>query len=180
MVRSYLPRLIHIFNFDTGMNSDNQQPPVKSVLTNPVHFLAFGLGSGLSPKAPGTMGTVAAIPFYLLMQPLSLPAYLAVLLVATLIGIWLCDKTSKDLGVHDHPGIVWDEFCGFWLTMIAAPAGWLWVLAGFTLFRVFDIVKPWPIRWLDEKVHGGLGIMVDDLLAGAFAFICLQFLVYVF
>ncbi len=146
----------------------------KTVLTNPVHFLAFGLGSGLAPKAPGTFGTLAAIPFYLLMQSLSLPVYLLILMVATLVGIWLCDKSSKDLGVHDHPGIVWDEFCGFWLTMIAAPAGWLWVLIGFVLFRVFDIFKPWPIRWLDKHVHGGLGIMVDDLLAGGFAFICLQ------
>ena len=150
----------------------------KAVLTNPVHFLAFGLGSGLSPKAPGTVGTVAAIPFYLLMQSLSLPVYLLVLLLATLVGFWLCDKSSKDLGVHDHPGIVWDEFCGFWLTMIAAPAGWLWILVGFVLFRVFDILKPWPIRWLDKHVHGGFGIMVDDLLAGGFAFICLQFMAH--
>ena len=150
----------------------------KTVLTNPVHFLAFGLGSGLSPKAPGTAGTVAAIPFYLLMQSLSLPVYLLVLVIATLVGFWLCDKSSKDLGVHDHPGIVWDEFCGFWLTMIAAPAGWLWILVGFVLFRIFDILKPWPIRWLDKHVHGGFGIMVDDLLAGGFAFICLQLLAH--
>ena len=150
----------------------------KTVLSNPVHFLAFGLGSGLSPKAPGTVGTLAAIPFYLLMQSLTLPVYLLVLLVATLVGIWLCDKSSKELGVHDHPGIVWDEFCGFWLTMIAAPAGWLWIIIGFLLFRVFDILKPWPIRWLDKHVHGGLGIMVDDLLAGGFAFIGLQLLAH--
>ena len=150
----------------------------KIVLKDPVHFLAFGLGSGLSPKAPGTAGTVAAIPFYLMMQSLSLPVYLLVLVVATLVGIWLCDRSSKDLGVHDHPGIVWDEFCGFWLTMIAAPAGWLWVFTGFVLFRIFDILKPWPIRWLDKHVHGGLGIMIDDLLAGGFAFICLQLLAY--
>ena len=155
-----------------------EQDLKKTVLSDPVHFLAFGLGSGLSPKAPGTVGTVAAIPFYLLMQSLSLPVYLLVLVLATLVGIWLCDKSSKDLGVHDHPGIVWDEFCGFWLTMIAAPAGWLWVLTGFALFRLFDILKPWPIRWLDKHVHGGLGIMVDDLLAGGFAFVCLQFAAY--
>ena len=154
--------------------------PNKSVWKNPVHFLAFGLGSGLFPKAPGTAGTVAAIPFFLLMQSLSLPVYLFILLVATLIGIWLCDKTSKDLGVHDHPGIVWDEFCGFWLTMIAAPTGWLWIATGFALFRLFDIWKPWPIGWLDKKVHGGLGIMVDDLVAGAFAFLVLQLLAVTF
>ena len=143
--------------------------PKDTVWKNPVHFLAFGCGSGLSPKAPGTFGTLAAIPFYLLMQPLSLPVYLTILVLACLLGFWLCGRTAKDLGVHDHPGIVWDEFCGFWLTMIAAPAGWLWIGLGFVLFRLFDIWKPWPIRLLDKKIHGGLGIMVDDLLAGVFA-----------
>ncbi len=148
--------------------------PQNTVWKNPIHFLAFGFGSGLSPKAPGTMGTLAAIPLFLLMQPLSLPIYLLVTAVACLLGFWLCDKTSQDLGVHDHPGIVWDEFCGFWITMIAAPAGWQWIVLGFVLFRLFDIWKPWPIRWLDKKVHGGFGIMIDDLIAGAFAGACLQ------
>ncbi|MDB2384541.1 phosphatidylglycerophosphatase A [Endozoicomonas sp.] len=149
------------------------------IWTNPIHFLAFGLGSGLSPKAPGTMGTAAAIPFYLLMQHLSLWQYSLILLIATTIGVWLCDKASKDLGVHDHPGIVWDEFCGYWLTMLAAPAGWLWVLYGFILFRVFDIWKPWPIGWMDARIGGGLGIMIDDIVAGIFALIALQLTVFI-
>ena len=153
--------------------------PKNSVWKNPVHFLAFGFGSGLSPKAPGTMGTIAAVPLYLLLQPLSLPVYLSIVAVACLIGFWLCGKTSKDLGVHDHPGIVWDEFCGFWITMIAAPTGWLWILIGFVLFRIFDIWKPWPISWLDKKVHGGFGIMIDDLIAGAFALVCLQLISFI-
>lgn len=152
----------------------NQKP---SVWTNPVHFLAFGLGSGLAPKAPGTFGTLAAIPFYLLFQYLPMWNYLLVIVVSIVLGIWLCDRTSKDLGVHDHPGIVWDEFVGYWITMIAAPAGWLWVVIGFVLFRIFDIWKPWPISWLDKKVDGGLGIMVDDLVAGVFAFVTLQLIV---
>lgn len=145
-----------------------------AVWTNPIHFLAFGLGSGLSTKAPGTMGTVAAIPFYLLMQHFTLWLYSLILFIAIVSGIWLCDRTSKDLNVHDHPGIVWDEFCGYWLTMLMAPPGWLWLLYGFILFRLFDIWKPWPICWLDKHIDGGLGIMIDDIIAGIFALTVLQ------
>ncbi len=145
-------------------------------LTNPIHLLAFGFGAGLAPKAPGTFGTLAAVPFYLLLARLPLGAYLAILAVVILAGIWICGRASRDLGVHDHPGVVWDEFAGFFVTMIAAPAGWLWVVAGFVLFRVFDILKPWPIGWLDRRVGGGLGIMLDDLLAGAYAWVVLQLL----
>ena len=150
----------------------------KPDLSNPWHFLAFGLGSGLAPKAPGTFGTLAAIPFYLLLQHLSLPLYLLIVVVASVVGIAICGRTSKDMGVHDHGGIVWDEFCGFWVTMIAAPAGWLWITIGFVLFRIFDIWKPWPVNLADKKVDGGLGIMVDDLIAGVYAFFCLQLLAY--
>jgi phosphatidylglycerophosphatase A len=89
-------------------------------------------------------------------------------------SIWLCERTSRDLGVHDHGGIVWDEFVGFWLTMVAAPEGWHWLLAGFLLFRLFDILKPFPINYLDRHIHGGLGIMLDDAVAGSFAWFCLQ------
>ncbi|MBQ0783949.1 MAG: phosphatidylglycerophosphatase A [Amphritea sp.] len=151
-----------------------------SVWRNPVHFLAFGLGSGAAPWAPGTVGTLAAIPFFLLMQPLSLFWYGVILLVTSLIGIYLCGKTSDDMGVHDHGGIVWDEFVGYWLTMFAAPPGWLWIIIGFVLFRVFDIIKPWPISWADKKVAGGLGIMLDDILAGLMALACLQLLALFF
>lgn len=149
-------------------------PSWGSLLANPVHALAFGFGSGLSPKAPGTMGTLAAIPLYLLMSSLPLIAYAAMLIVTFTVGVYLCDKTSRDLGVHDHPGIVWDEFVGYWITMFAAPAGWLWVVIGFLWFRLFDVLKPWPINWLDEKVEGGFGIMIDDVLAGVMALICVQ------
>ncbi len=148
----------------------------KPRMSNPVHFLAFGLGSGLFPQAPGTMGTLAAVPLYLLLQHLSLPLYCAVVALAFLLGIYLCGQTSKDLGVHDHGGIVWDEFCGFWITMLAAPAGWLWIVIGFVLFRFFDIWKPWPVRQLDKHMAGGLGIMLDDVVAGVYALIVLQLL----
>ncbi len=132
-------------------------------------FLAFGFGSGLSPKAPGTAGTVAAIPLFLLMSQLNLPLYSGLVVLGAALGIYLCDAASRELGVHDHPGIVWDEFVGYWITMWALPVTWQTVLAGFVAFRIFDIAKPWPIRWLDKHVHGGFGIMVDDMLAGLFA-----------
>lgn len=143
---------------------------------NPIHFLAFGFGSGAMPKAPGTWGTLVAIPIYLLLQPLSLPIYLAALSLLTLFGIWLCHRTASDMGVHDHPGIVWDEIIGYLITMIAAPAGWMWLVLGFVLFRFFDIIKPWPIRWADRHVEGGIGIMLDDILAGMMALAVLQVL----
>ncbi|WP_078118755.1 phosphatidylglycerophosphatase A family protein [Thiosocius teredinicola] len=143
---------------------------------NPVHMLAFGLGAGCTPKAPGTMGTILAVAFYLPLSHLSLVTYGAVLAVVIGVGIWLCDKTTRDLGVHDHPGIVWDEIAGYLVTMFAAPAGWLWIVLGFVFFRLFDIWKPWPIGWLDRQVGGGLGIMLDDLVAGVFAAACLQLL----
>ena len=145
-----------------------------SVWRNPIHFLAFGLGSGAAPVAPGTFGTLAAVPFYLLLHQLALLPYLLTVSVLALLGVWLCHVTSRDLGVHDHGGIVWDEMVGYWLTMAAAPAGWLWLALGFALFRLFDIWKPWPIRWADRQIHGGLGIMFDDILAAAYAWLCLQ------
>ena len=153
-------------------------PSFKQLLRNPNHFFAFGFGSGLAPKAPGTFGTLAAIPFFLLLQYLSWPIYLSWLLITFALGVLWCDRSSKQLGVHDHGGIVWDEFVGFWVTMFMAPAGWLWVVIGFVLFRLFDIVKPWPINWLDKKVHGGFGIMIDDVLAGIYAFLCLQLIAW--
>lgn len=146
----------------------------KPNLKSPTHLLAFGLGSGLAPKAPGTFGTLAAIPLYLLVAHLSPLLYGAFIAVTFVLGIYLCDRTSQDLGVHDHPGIVWDEFVGYWITMWLAPAGWLWIAVGFVLFRLFDILKPWPIGWLDRRVHGGLGIMIDDVVAGVLAWGCLQ------
>ena len=154
--------------------------PVNAVkiLTNPVHCLAFGFGSGLGPKAPGTFGTLMAVPIYLLLAGLSLPVYVAIIIAAFILGVYLCGKTADDLGVHDHPGIVWDEFVGFWITMIAAPAGWAWLLLGFLLFRLFDIWKPWPIKVLDEKMETGMGIMLDDVLAGIYALLIIQFLAW--
>jgi phosphatidylglycerophosphatase A len=147
---------------------------------NPLHWLATGFGSGLSPFAPGTFGTLAAIPFYLLMMYLPLSVYIAVTVVAAVAGIWICQSATKAIGQDDHGSIVWDEFVGFWITMIAAPKGLLWLLAGFLIFRVFDIIKPWPIRWLDRYVKGGLGIMVDAVLAGVFGLVVMKVLALIF
>ncbi|ATC99267.1 MAG: phosphatidylglycerophosphatase A [Pseudoalteromonas spongiae] len=142
------------------------------------HFCALGFGLGLAPKAPGTFGTLAAIPFIFLtmMAPLWLQLVVAIAICA--IGIWFCDVASRDAGVHDHPAIVWDEVAGFYITMIGAAISWQTLLVGFILFRFFDIVKPWPITLLDKHVKGGFGIMVDDILAGIFSLICLQLVVY--
>lgn len=147
---------------------------VGDLFSHPVNFLSLGFGSGLSPVAPGTAGTLVAVPFYYLLQDLSLTAYLVVTLVVTLVGIWFCDVTAKDLGVHDHSGIVWDEIAGYLITMTAAPAGWEWVIVGFLAFRFFDVLKPWPISWLDRQIHGGLGIMLDDVVAGLMSLIVVQ------
>ena len=144
------------------------------LLRNPLHLLSLGFGSGLSPFAPGTCGTLVAIPLYLLLAQLPLWYYLAAVAVAFAIGVYLCGYTSAALGEHDHSGIVWDEFVGFWITMIAVPATWQWILAGFVLFRLFDIVKPWPVKIADAKMKSGFGIMFDDLLAALYALIVLQ------
>lgn len=144
---------------------------------NPLHWLATGFGSGLAPVAAGTFGTLAAIPFYLLFAQLPLSVYLVLIIVSSIAGIRICESATKAIGVSDHGSIVWDEFVGFWITMIAAPKEWTWLIAGFLIFRFFDIIKPWPIRWLDRYVKGGLGIMVDDILAGAFGLIVMQLLV---
>ncbi len=153
-------------------------PSVKDLLRSPSHLFAFGFGSGLMPAAPGTFGTLAAIPIYWLIQDLSPWLYLLWLAVSFALGVYWCERSSKALGVHDHGGIVWDEMVGYWLTMFIAPAGWLWMLLGFVLFRIFDIIKPWPISWLDRRVGGGLGIMIDDILAAVYALIPLQLLAY--
>jgi phosphatidylglycerophosphatase A len=153
-------------------------PIPKGFLKNPIHLLALGFGTGCAPKMPGTIGTLVGVLFYVPMVYLSWPVYIGITIVLFLLGIWLCEVTANDLGVHDHGGIVWDEIVGFLITMIAIPPDWRFVALGFILFRLFDIWKPWPISWLDSKVSGGFGIMVDDVLAGIYALIVLQIIVY--
>ncbi|RUO63353.1 phosphatidylglycerophosphatase [Pseudidiomarina planktonica] len=135
-------------------------------LLNPVHLLALGFGSGLSPKAPGTMGTLVAIPLVWLLAQLSVGIYVAVTAVATVVGIWICAYSATAMGEHDHPAIVWDEIAGYAIAMTLLPPTLLNLTLAFVLFRLFDILKPGPIGWCDKKLHGGLGIMADDVLAG--------------
>ncbi|TDB45254.1 phosphatidylglycerophosphatase A [Photorhabdus luminescens] len=148
-------------------------------MSNPWHLLATGFGSGLSPVVPGTMGSAAAIPFWLLL--IQLPEWICwlVIIVGMFCGIVICQRTSDDMKVHDHGSIVWDEFIGTWITLMAIPVvSWQWVLTGFIVFRILDMWKPWPIRWFDRYVHGGLGIMLDDIIAGVFSFVIVWLLAF--
>ena len=147
-------------------------------LKDPVVLIAVGFGSGLAPKAPGTAGTLVAIPLFILMQPLPLITYLLITTCLFISGIWICTYAAEKFGVHDHPAIVIDEIVGYLITMIAAPEGWLAVVVGFALFRVLDAVKPWPVSWFDRNVSGGLGIMLDDVVAGIAALVIIQGLIY--
>lgn len=136
---------------------------------HPAHIIAFGFGAGLAPRAPGTVGTLLGIPLYLLMQNLAWPMYWTVVAVLFVLGVVVCGKTARDLNVPDHSGIVWDEVVGVLIALAFAPRGVEWIVAGFIAFRVFDIAKPWPVNVVDRRVHGGLGIMLDDALAGVYA-----------
>lgn len=147
---------------------------LRTVWTNPIHFLAFSFGSGLAPFMPGTFGTLAAVPIYLLIADFSLPIYIAIVFMITLLCIWLSHVTARDLGIHDYTGVNCDEVVGYLLTMVAVPKSWVWLVLGFLLFRLFDIWKPWPIRWIDEHVHGGFGMVLDDMAAALFAWLVLQ------
>ena len=138
--------------------------------------MAFGFGSGLAKKAPGTAGTLAAVPIYFCIVQYADNFYLPILIAVSALGIWICGKAADDIGVHDHGGIVWDEIAGYLLTMYWVAFSWQNIVLGFVLFRLFDILKPWPINWLDRHVDGGLGIMLDDLVAGLIAATCLYFI----
>ncbi|WP_448100498.1 phosphatidylglycerophosphatase A family protein [Luteibacter jiangsuensis] len=142
----------------------------RRLLASPAGWLACGLGSGLTPKAQGTFGSLAALLPWLLLRELPLPAWLAIIVVAFAIGVWACEVSGRILGVADHRSIVWDEFVGQWIALLPAlVAPWWAVVLGFLLFRLFDVWKPWPIGWFDRRVKGGLGVMLDDVIAGLFA-----------
>ena len=145
------------------------------IMRDPVCFLAFGLGTGLAPKAPGTVGTLLALPLAWLTLSLAMEWRLLVAISLIGAGVWLCGEAARRIGVHDHPGIVWDEVAGMYLVLLVAPVSTAgWALA-FGLFRLFDIWKPWPIRDLDHRLEGGVGIMLDDLVAALYAALILGF-----
>jgi phosphatidylglycerophosphatase A len=149
------------------------RPDWHFVRAHPAHFLAFGLGTGLSPWAPGTAGTLAALPVFFFMQGLPALIYWGGVLATFLVGVWVCERTGRALGVDDHGGIVWDEIVAFLMVLPFAPPTWWGYGLAFVLFRLFDIWKPFPIRWFDEHVHGGFGVMLDDVLAAGYAVLCL-------
>jgi phosphatidylglycerophosphatase A len=148
--------------------------PSALLLRQPVHLLAFGFGSGLIAKAPGTAGTVVAVLPAWLLATWSVPAKAALIAVLFAIGVWICDESARRLQSHDHPAIVWDEIVGFLATCLLLTPDPLWFAVAFVLFRFFDIVKPWPIRDLDRGLHGGIGIMLDDIVAAVFAVVCME------
>ena len=159
------------------MNTSQPKVNFSELIKRPVCFLGLGFGSGLAPKAPGTFVTIAAIPIYLLVQNLSLMLYIILTVIAFVMGIWICQQSADWLQKEDPSAVVWDEIVGYLVTMTAAPQGWQWIVLGFVLFRIFDILKPWPISLADKELHGGFGIMLDDVIAGIFAGALLQ-LVY--
>jgi phosphatidylglycerophosphatase A len=147
----------------------------RQVLRDPVNFLAFGFGTGLSPRAPGTLGSVLGVALSWWMLPFGLELRLLVGIALVVSGFWLCGESAKRIGVHDHPGIVWDEIAAMYLVLLVPPVNLAtWALA-FGLFRLFDIWKPWPIRDLDHRLGGGAGIMLDDLVAALYAALILGF-----
>lgn len=145
-----------------------------NVWRDPWHFLAFGCGLGTMPIAPGTFGSLLGLLYFWLMYPLGWTVYILLTIAATIFGVWLCGRVSDDLGVHDHGGIVWDEVVGIMLTFLYAPLSFNVMIVGFLLFRLFDIWKPWPICIIDKSVKGGLGIMLDDVVAALPSWFCLQ------
>lgn len=151
-----------------------------SIWQNPLHFIAFGFGSGAIPVAPGTFGTLIAIPFYLALQSLPLIFYVTIVVIITIASMWICDRVSKEIDIHDHQGMCLDEIVGYLVTMINAPHGWVWVLLGFLLFRLFDILKPWPIDYLDKKMKGGVGMILDDVVAGIFSCLLIQIIYWIY
>ncbi len=140
---------------------------------HPAHFLALGFGAGLAPRAPGTVGTLIALPLYWALAGLPPAAYWLLVGLGFVVGIWACARTAQALGEADPGNVVWDEIIAFLTVLPFAPAGLWGALTAFVLFRLFDILKPFPIGWLERRLGGGLGIMLDDLLAAAYAILCL-------
>ncbi len=147
----------------------------RKVLTDPINFLAFGFGTGLAPVAPGTFGSLPGVALFWLTMSFGLYVQLGIALCLIVSGIWLCGESARRIGVHDHGGIVWDEIAGMYLALLLAPPTIAGFALAFGLFRFFDIVKPWPIRDLDHRLGGGLGIMLDDLAAAVYALLLLAF-----
>lgn len=150
------------------------RPSWRFMLRHPAHVIALGFGAGLVPRAPGTAGTLLALPLYWALAPLVTARVLLVLIaMGFMLGIWACARTGRALGASDHGAIVWDEIVAFMLVLVFTPAGYAWQAAAFALFRLFDILKPPPIRYFDRTLKSGFGVMFDDLLAAFYALLML-------
>ena len=155
----------------------SKAPSLRFLFAHPAHLVACGFGSGLSPFAPGTVGTLFAwATFYFIRPWLSDIALLGLIVLGFVGGVFAAHKTGADLGVTDHGSIVWDEIVPFWMVLFFCPPGWLWQGMAFLLFRVFDIVKPQPARYFDEQVKNGFGVMTDDFFAGVYTLLALAIL----
>lgn len=153
------------------------RPGLRFLLSHPAHFLACGMGSGLSPVVPGTAGTLFAWLLYPLIRPqFSDAGFMLLLAAGFVIGVLACERTGRALGVADHGAIVWDEIVPFWFVLLFTPAGWPWQLAAFVLFRFFDIVKPQPARWVDNQLKNGFGVMLDDFVAALYTLLAMALL----
>ena len=150
------------------------QPSWRFMLRHPAHVIALGAGAGLAPVAPGTAGTLLAFPLYwLVASACTAMTVLVVIAGGFVIGIWACGAAGRALGVADHGAMVWDEVVAFALVLAFTPAGWQWQAGAFLLFRLFDILKPPPIRYFDRRLKNGFGVMFDDLLAAFYTLILL-------
>lgn len=158
--------------------ANSTAPDFKLLMAHPAHFLALGAGAGLAKKAPGTFGTLLGLPLFFLIVPLQIDLQISIIFILFLVGIYCCEKTGQTLGVSDHGSIVWDEIVAMMLVLTFTPLQWQWWLAAFALFRLFDIWKPAPIRQCDAKIKGGLGVMMDDILAAVYAILSLKILLW--
>lgn len=162
-----------------GAGAQFAAPSARLLLSHPAGWIASGFGAGLSPRAPGTVGSIVAfLPWWFGLRELS-PAYqLAVMAIAFAIGVWAANWVINRTRINDPSVVVWDEFVGQWIALMFVPAGWPWLIAAFAAFRLFDIWKPWPVRWADQRLHGGFGAMFDDVLAGIYACGLLQLVAF--
>lgn len=157
------------------LNKKNKIP--KSIWKNPIELIACGFGIGAIPWMPGTFGTILGIIFYIFLSRFSLLTYIIIAIFLFIFGVIICDITNRRFGTFDHPAAVWDEIVGFLFVMIGIPKVWYYIFIGFILFRIFDVWKPWPISWLEKNIIGGLGVMIDDIVAALYSWIILIFII---
>ena len=160
------------------MNADTiLRPTAGFMLAHPARVIALGFGTGLSPVAPGTVGTLLGFPIYWMLSGWLAPygplAFLGAIALMFLVGIWACGRTGRDLGLADHSGMNWDEIVAFQLVLLMTPPAWQWQAFAFFGFRLFDVLKPSPIRQVDAQLKGGLGVMFDDILAAGYTLLAM-------